>query len=166
MGRPEKIRLGEILVQQKLLTEEQLKNALASQKKTGRRLGRVVIELGFVTEEQISQALARQLGVPFVNLKHYNLKREATLKLPETQARRFRALVLEDAGDHYKVAMADPADLTAYDGITAALKRQHQDRARLRLAPGQHHRAAACGVDPPDKRADDQPAREPHHQLR
>jgi MSHA biogenesis protein MshE len=123
MGRPEKVRLGEILVQQKLLSEEQLKNALATQKKTGRRLGRVVIELGFVTEEQISQALARQLGVPFVNLKHYNLKREVTLKLPETQARRYRALALDEAGDHYRVAMADPTDLAAYDGLTAALKR-------------------------------------------
>jgi len=123
MGRPEKVRLGEILVQQKLLSEEQLKNALAAQKKTGRRLGRVVIELGFVTEEQISQALARQLGVPFVNLKHYNLKREVTLKLPETQARRYRALALDEAGDHYRVAMADPTDLAAYDGLTAALKR-------------------------------------------
>jgi len=123
MGRPEKVRLGEILVQQKLLSEEQLKNALAAQKKTGRRLGRVVIELGFVTEEQISQALARQLGVPFVNLKHYKLKREVTLKLPETQARRYRALALDEAGDHYRVAMADPTDLAAYDGLTAALKR-------------------------------------------
>ena len=123
MGRPEKVRLGEILVQQKLLSDEQLKGALTAQKKSGRRLGRVVIELGYATEEQISQALARQLGVPFINLKHFNLKREVTLKLPETQARRFRALVLEDAGDHYRVAMADPTDLTAYDGIAAVLKR-------------------------------------------
>ena len=61
-GRPEKVRLGEILLQQKLLTEEQLRTALDEQKKSGRRLGRVVIENGYATEEQISQALARQLG--------------------------------------------------------------------------------------------------------
>jgi len=123
MGRPEKVRLGEILVQQKLLSEEQLKEALAGQKKSGRRLGRVVIEMGYASEEQISQALARQLGVPYIDLKHFNLKREVTLKLAETQARRYRALVLKDAGDHYQVAMADPTDLTAYDGIAATLKR-------------------------------------------
>ena len=123
MGRPEKVRLGEILVQQKLLSEEQLQGALAAQKKTGRRLGRVIIEMGYAGEEQISQALARQLGVPYIDLKHFNLKREVVLKLPETQARRFRALVLEEAGDRYRVAMADPTDLTAYDGIAAALKR-------------------------------------------
>ena len=123
MGRPEKVRLGEILVQQKLLSEEQLRGALAAQKKSGHRLGRVVIEMGIASEVQISQALARQLGVPYIDLKHFNLKREVTLKLAETQARRYRALVLEDAGDHYQVAMADPTDLTAYDGIAAALKR-------------------------------------------
>ena len=123
MGRPEKVRLGEILIQQKLLTGEQLKAALEEQKKSGRRLGRVVIEKGYVTEEQISQALARQLNVPYLNLKQYNIKREVTLKLPETQARRYRALVLEDAGRTYKVGMADPTDLVAYDEIVRVLKR-------------------------------------------
>jgi len=123
MGRPEKVRLGEILVQQKLLTAEQLQAALDEQKKTGRRLGRVVIEKRFVTEEQISEALARQLNIPYINLKHYNTRRELALKLPETQARRFRALVLEDAGTTYKVGMADPTDLMAYDEIVRILRR-------------------------------------------
>jgi MSHA biogenesis protein MshE len=122
-GRPEKVRLGEILLQQKLLTEEQLRTALEEQKKSGRRLGRVVIEKGYASEEQISQALARQLGVPFINLKQFNSKREVVLKLSETQARRFRALVLEEAGGVCKVGMADPTDLAAYDGIARILNR-------------------------------------------
>jgi MSHA biogenesis protein MshE len=124
MGRPEKVRLGEILIQQKLLTEAQLKGALEEQKKSGRRLGRVMIEKGYVGEDQIAQALARQLAVPFISLKQYNVKREVTQKLPETQARRFRALVLEDSGKSYKVGMADPTDLTAYDEIARVLKRE------------------------------------------
>src|SRR5690242_9923347 len=123
MGRPEKVRLGELLIQQKLLTEERLKLALDEQKKSGRRLGRVIIEKGYATEEQISQALAKQLNVPFISLRQYNLKREVISKLPETQARRFRALVLEDAGRVYKVAMADPTDISAYDEIVRILKR-------------------------------------------
>jgi len=123
MPRPEKIRLGEILVQQKLLSQEQLKSALDEQKKSGRRLGRVVIDMGFATEEQISEALARQLNIPYVNLRFHNIKREATLKLPESMARRYRALVLDDAGATYQVGMADPTDLTAYDEITRTLKR-------------------------------------------
>ena len=124
MGRPEKIRLGEILVQQKLLTEEQLKAALDEQKKTGRRLGRVFIERGFISEEQISRALARQLGADYIDLKHYNIKREVVARLPETQARRFRAMVLEDRGEAYLVGMADPTDLAAYDDVARILKRE------------------------------------------
>ena len=62
MARPEKIRLGEILVQQKLLSEEQLGIALTDQKRSGRKLGRVFVENGVVTEEQISGAIARQLA--------------------------------------------------------------------------------------------------------
>jgi MSHA biogenesis protein MshE len=123
MGRPEKIRLGEILVQQKLLTEEQLKAALDEQKKTGRRLGRVFIERGFITEEQISKALARQLGADYIDLKHYNIKRDVVARLPETQARRYRAMVLQDRGTAYLVGMADPSDLAAYDEIARILKR-------------------------------------------
>lgn len=123
MGRPEKIRLGEILVQQKLLTDDQLKTALDEQKRTGRRLGRVFIEKGFITEEQISKALARQLGAPYIDLKHHNIQREVVGKLPETQARRFRAMVLEDKGETFVVGMADPTDLTAYDEIARILKR-------------------------------------------
>jgi MSHA biogenesis protein MshE len=123
MGRPEKVRLGEILIQQKLLTQEQLKLALDEQKKSGRRLGRVVIEKGYATEEQISKALARQLNVPFISLRHYNFKREVVALLPETQARRFRVLVLEDTGRTYKVAFADPTDIAAYDEIHRVLKR-------------------------------------------
>ena len=123
MTRPDKVRLGEILVQQKLMSEDQLRQALEEQKKTGRRLGRVVVERGFATEEQIAEALARQLDIPYVNLKYYNINRNLKLKLPETQARRFRALVLDDRDGTARVGMADPTDLMAYDQIARTLKR-------------------------------------------
>ena len=152
MGRPEKIRLGEILVQQKLLTEEQLKSALDEQKKSGRRLGRVVIDKGFVTEEQISEALARQLNIPYINLKFYNLKREVTLKLPESVARRYRAVVLDDAGATYKVGMADPTDLTAYDEIVTDPQARHRSRRGRGIRADARHRP-----DLPAHRADHRP---------
>ncbi|HEX7811329.1 MAG TPA: ATPase, T2SS/T4P/T4SS family, partial [Burkholderiales bacterium] len=126
MGRPEKIRLGEILLQQKLLTEDQLKAALDEQKRSGRKLGRIFIDSGFLTEDQIGGALARQLQVPFINLKHFNIKAEVATRLPETLARRFRAIVLEDTGAYYRVGMADPTDLFAYDEINRVLKRDIQ----------------------------------------
>lgn len=123
MARPEKVRLGEILVQQKLLSEDQLNQALADQKRTGRKLGRVFVESGYVTEEQISGALARQLGIPYLNLKFYNINQDVVRLLPETQARRFRALVLEDRGETVLVGVSDPTDLFAYDEIARLLKK-------------------------------------------
>ena len=123
MARPEKVRLGEILVQQKLLTEDQLNQALADQKRSGRKLGRVFVENGFVTEEQISGALARQLGIPYLNLKFYNINQDVVRLLPETQARRFRALVLEDRPETVLVGVSDPTDLFAYDEIARLLKK-------------------------------------------
>ncbi len=122
MARPEKVRLGEILVQQNLLTSEQLKLALDEQKRSGRKLGRVFIEQGYVTEEEISEALAKQLQIPYINLKYYNIKPEVVQKLPETQARRFRAIVLEDNPKALKIGMADPTDLNAYDEIARIVK--------------------------------------------
>ena len=123
MARPEKVRLGEILVGQKLVSEEQLKLALDEQKRTGRKLGRFFVEQGYVTEEQISEAIAKQLNIPFINLKFYNLKPEIVRLLPETQARRFRALVMEQKGTGVLVGMADPTDLFAYDEIARIVKR-------------------------------------------
>ncbi|HSE00974.1 MAG TPA: GspE/PulE family protein [Burkholderiales bacterium] len=122
-ARAEKLRLGQILIQQKLLTEEQLKSALQDQKQLGRRLGRVLTDKGIITDDQLAEALARQLNLSYVDLKRYNIKREVVLKLPESAARRFRALVLEDTGAACQVGMADPTDLTAYDEIARILKR-------------------------------------------
>jgi MSHA biogenesis protein MshE len=123
MARPEKIRLGEILIQQNLLSPEQLEQALVEQKRTGRKLGRVFIDSGFVTEKQISEALARQLNIPFIDLSQFNVQSQIVQKLPEAQARRFRAVLLEDRGSTFFVGMADPSDLFAYDELVRVLKR-------------------------------------------
>ena len=124
MSRPEKVRLGELLVKQNLLTEEQLKIALEQQKKTGRKLGRVIVDGGFLSEEQVSEALARQLGIPFVNLKTFEANAEVVKLLPEAQARRFRAVALDLSGDRVRVGMVDPTDLFAYDELVRLLKRE------------------------------------------
>jgi MSHA biogenesis protein MshE len=123
MGRPEKIRLGDTLVAQKIISQDQLKAGLEQQKKSGRRLGRVLIDLGYVNEEQICEAISRQLNIPYVNLKFYNFNNDLVRRLPETQARRFRALVLEERKSTYLVGMADPTDLFAFDELTRLLRR-------------------------------------------
>ncbi len=126
MGRPEKIRIGELLVGQRVISQDQLRAGLDEQKKSGRKLGRVLIEQGFATDEQICEAVARQLDIPYVNLTFYNSTPAVVRRLPETQARRFRAIVLEDHGSSYLVGMADPTDLSAFDEISRLLKREVQ----------------------------------------
>ena len=70
-GRPEKLRLGDVLVQQRLISQEQLQQTLALQKQTGKKMGRLLIETGLITEELLANGLARQLRIPFVNLKTF-----------------------------------------------------------------------------------------------
>jgi MSHA biogenesis protein MshE len=123
MARPEKIRLGDLLVQQNVITGEQLTLALATQKQTGRKLGRVLVESGYATEEGISKALARQLGAEFIDLKTFVPKPDLVKLLPEAQARRFRALVLDEHAGLLRVGMSDPTDLTAFDEIARVVKR-------------------------------------------
>lgn len=122
-GRPEKLRLGDVLVQQRLISQEQLQQTLLLQKQTGKKMGRLLIETGLITEELLANGLARQLRIPFVNLKTFPFRADVVKLLPESAARRFRALVLEDKGDTLLVALADPLDLFAYDELTRLLKR-------------------------------------------
>ncbi|MEJ6003525.1 GspE/PulE family protein [Paucibacter soli] len=123
-GRPQKLRLGDVLVQQELITEAQLQQALELQRATGKKLGRLLIDAGLITEEALAHVLARQLRVPFVNLKSFPTRSELVRLLPETPARRFKALVLEDKGDYLLVAMADPLDLFGFDELSRLLKRR------------------------------------------
>ena len=122
-GRPEKLRLGDVLVQQRLISQEQLQQTLELQRQTGKKVGRLLIESGVLTEELLANGLARQLRIPFVNLKTFPFRGDVVKLLPESAARRFRALVLEDKGDSLLIALADPLDLAAYDELTRILKR-------------------------------------------
>ena len=122
-ARAVKIRLGDVMVAQKVITASQLSQALELQKRTGRRLGRILVEGGMCSEEQIAEAVARQLGIPHVNLKFHNLDNQLVRRLPESLARRFRAILIEDRRGSYLVGMADPSDLSAQDELQRALKR-------------------------------------------
>ena len=123
-GRPQRVRLGDILTQDKLISQEQLRECLEDQRRSGRKLGRVLVEKGYITEEQIGEALARQLDMPFINLKYYNMNATLARRLPEAQARRFRAMLLEEQDNALLVAMADPTDLQAYDELSRLLRRE------------------------------------------
>jgi len=123
MSRRQKIRIGDLLVQNKVIAESQLMQALAEQKKTGRKLGRVLIDMGFLDEDRLLEFLAQQLGTQLIDLKHFKFKAETVRLLPETHARRFRALVLAESQKDVLVGMADPTDIFAYDELARLLKK-------------------------------------------
>ncbi|MCG9755678.1 Flp pilus assembly complex ATPase component TadA [Shewanella insulae] len=116
-----KMRLGDLLVQEAIISEAQLGQALAEQKNTGKKLGRTLIDLSCITEEQLLKFLSQQLHIPFLDISRRAIPPQVVNLLPEVQARRYRALAVEDNGDHVLVAMSDPADLQAMDNIEVLL---------------------------------------------
>lgn len=117
-----RVRIGDLLVEYKFISEAQLQQALAEQKKSGRKLGRVLVESGFVGEDQLLKLLSEQLDIPYVDLSRFDLDPDLVSRLPETYARRYRALVLKDVPGGLLVGMGDPNDIFAYDELARILK--------------------------------------------
>ena len=118
-----KVRIGDLLLEHGIITREQLDEALAEQRRTGRKLGRLLIERGDVDEDRLLELLARQLDLPYIDLSRFEVDEEAARLLPETLARRHRALVLRREGDALLLGMSDPTDIFAFDAIARALHR-------------------------------------------
>jgi MSHA biogenesis protein MshE len=110
-------RLGDLLVEEGIVTDEQLGQALSAQKNTGRKLGDTLIELGFLSEQQMLSFLSQQLAIPLIDLSRATVDIDAVQLLSEVHARRLRALVIGRNGDTLRVAMSDPADLFAQESL-------------------------------------------------
>ncbi|MBF0416833.1 MAG: Flp pilus assembly complex ATPase component TadA [Magnetococcales bacterium] len=117
----QKLRIGDKLVEAKIITAEQLQAALAEQKRSGKKLGQSLAQLGILTESQFAEFLANQLHIPFVDLKKFPFVPEVVQLLPEAYARRFRALVLARDANGIRVGMADPTDIFVFDELTRLL---------------------------------------------
>ena len=117
----QKIRLGDLLVEKQLINESQLDQALAEQRRSGKKLGRTLVDMGFVSEKAILDVLSAQLKIPHIDLKHFKFNPDIVRRLPETHARRYRAIVLLQKGGSLLVGMADPTDIFAYDAIAKQL---------------------------------------------
>lgn len=116
-----KIRLGDLLVEQKYISQTQLETALADQKSSGRKLGRILIENGYIKEDDMLQVLSTQLKIPFIDLMHYKFKNDIVKLIPEIQVRRFRAIALVQDDQGVLVGMADPTNIFAYDELSRIL---------------------------------------------
>ncbi len=117
-----KVRIGELLVENHVISEAQLSAALAEQKRSGLKLGRQLIEAGYVDEDRFLDFLSQQLDIPCVDLVRYETRPGVVERLPETYARRFRAIVLDVKDDVATVGMADPTNIFAIDEIERILK--------------------------------------------
>ncbi len=121
--RRKKIRLGDLLVQKGIISEGQLTQALGEQKNSGRKLGNTLVDLGLVEEDELLGILSEQLDIPFVKLRNFQFDPEAIKLIPETCARRYRAIVLSDNRDGLLVGMSDPMDIFAFDELVNVIKR-------------------------------------------
>ncbi|MBG0755022.1 GspE/PulE family protein [Vibrio cidicii] len=114
-------RLGDLLVEEGIINETQLNQALSVQGSSGRKLGDTLIDLGFLTEQQMLAFLSQQLNLPLIDLSRAMVDIDAVQLLPEVHARRLRALVIGQQGDTLRVAMSDPADLIAQEALLGQL---------------------------------------------
>jgi MSHA biogenesis protein MshE len=119
-----KIRFGDLLVQNGVISEQQLMQALAEQKKTGHKLGNTLVELGYVEERRLLEFLSQQLQIPLLDLGSMALDPLVVQGLAETVARRYRVILIENRERDVLVGMADPTDLFAFDELARILKKR------------------------------------------
>jgi type IV pilus assembly protein PilB len=112
-----KLRLGDALISEGLINEEQLQQALALQKKSGKRLGNVLVEMHLVTEQDIVQILSKQLRIPFIDLSNYLIDPVIAKLIPEHIAKRHFLIPINKVGNKLTVAMVDPLNIIAIDDI-------------------------------------------------
>ncbi|AIQ61253.1 GspE/PulE family protein [Paenibacillus borealis] len=112
-----KKRLGDLLVENGIISQEQLEEALVEQRKTKRKLGDLLINQGYITEQQLIEVLEFQLGIPHVSLFKYQIDPAITQIIPESMAKRYQVLPFMKEGSKLMVAMADPLDYFAIEDL-------------------------------------------------
>lgn len=110
-------RLGELLVRNQLISDDQLAKAVAEQKKEGIRLGAALIKLGYVQESDLASFLSKHYGVPSINLSEFDVDPAVIALVPAAVAQKYQLVPINRAGATLIVAMADPSNIFAIDDI-------------------------------------------------
>jgi type IV pilus assembly protein PilB len=110
-------RLGAMLVSSGLITEDQLKKALTTQKNEGGRLGSILVKLGFVPEDKLMTFLSKQYGVPYVDLSKFEINPAVIKHIPPDVAQKYRIMPINRTGATITIAMVDPSNIFAIDDI-------------------------------------------------
>ncbi len=111
------VRLGEILIKESLITQDQLQKALEFQRSNGGKLGSCLTKMGFITDDDITGVLSRQYGVPSINLKYYEIDPTVIKLIPQDTAVRYQVVPLSRVGSVLTIAMTDPTNVFAMDDI-------------------------------------------------
>jgi type IV pilus assembly protein PilB len=111
------VRLGEILLKESLITQDQLQKALDFQRANGGKLGSCLTKMGFITDDDITGVLSRQYGVPSINLKFYEIDPNVIKLIPQDTALRYQVIPLSRVGSVLTIAMTDPTNVFAMDDI-------------------------------------------------
>lgn len=117
-------RLGEILLEAGMITDEQLEEALTKQKATNKSLGQILIESKFVTESNIKDALELQFGISYVNVKNIKLTPDLISMVPENLMRQRQLIPISFVGNSLTIAMVNPQDLPAVDDVRMAVSKK------------------------------------------
>jgi type IV pilus assembly protein PilB len=117
MARSLKKDLGELLVEDKLITEKQLKKAQEQSAKTNEAVQKILVAMGFVTEKDITEVIGKQMGVSFVDLDSYDLDPELARSIPEHLAQRYKVIPVAQKDNRLTLAMVDPLNVIAIDDI-------------------------------------------------
>jgi type IV pilus assembly protein PilB len=110
-------RLGDLLVKEKVITPEQLEQAVKVQKETHVRLASALVKLGFLSDEDVTNFLSRQYGVPAINLSYFEIDPSVVKLIPFETAKRYQILPLSRVGASLTIAMVDPTNVFAMDDI-------------------------------------------------
>lgn len=110
-------QLGQLLIESKLITPENLEEALRVQKERGGLIGQVLVSLGHTTEEAIAHALTAQYGFPYLPLAGYEIDPEAAKTIPEQVARQYGLLAVDRVGRVLTLAMSNPLNQQAVEDV-------------------------------------------------
>jgi type IV pilus assembly protein PilB len=110
-------RLGELLVREKLISLQQLRQAQEEQNRSGQALGYTLQKLGFLSDSEITNFLSQQYRVPTINLEEYEIDADILKLVQKEQCERHKVLPVSRAGSSLVVAMADPTNLNAIDDL-------------------------------------------------
>ncbi|MDD5770899.1 MAG: type II secretion system protein GspE, partial [Candidatus Omnitrophica bacterium] len=106
-------QLGELLLDEGIISRNQLKQALKEQKDKGGLIGETLVELGYVKEDDIAQSLTAQYGFPFLTLKNYDVSPEITDTIPAKLARQYLLVPIDKIGNNLTLAMSNPLNTQA-----------------------------------------------------